>query len=561
MKFKIIIFGTIILFLTISIVLVFKTSSMKASSSHINKIYYTPNVSSGSTQEMEMLKNGQISMITGIGNLEAAKELEKVENVKLYKSPRSSNTISCVFFNMRRSPCDDVAFRYAIASVVNREYITKSLFKGLVDACNTFVPPLSDEWTNKKAAAPSFDSIKARKLLDSNGYIFDKISKLRINPKTGNPLKLTMLTPLKSKSPVLWNIGYTMSYYMKSMGIKTEHIALADHLLNSRTMLNRDFDILAQDINMAQAPFGLYPLLHSSRDQKWTFAYSGMHDSNLDKSLEKLWFGINKAEVQKAAAEIQASLHKSLPYVAVCSAPEMAVAGREWEGAVNMPGYGISNMWTYLSIHKKGGNNDETLILNSTEGFTSLNPITATNTSEWSVLKQIFSPLFYYDFKTMKDKPVLAKSWDLENISGQNGTNCMKVTFHLLDGVKWHDGIPFTAKDIKFCIDFLKNNNVENFKDRISIINEVKAPDDLTIEIFLNECGYRHLYDLAWFTFMPQHIWEGVKDFESFKPWNEPNPMDKDLTKLVGQGPFIYKGGSLGDGVTIYWNQDWLMAK
>ena len=42
--------------------------------------------------------------------------------------------------------------------------------------------------------------------------------------------------------------------------------------------------------------------------------------------------------------------------------------------------------------------------------------------------------------------PGLAKSWEFDEAT-------CTYTFYLEEGVTWHDGEPFTAKDVKFTID------------------------------------------------------------------------------------------------------------
>jgi peptide/nickel transport system substrate-binding protein len=425
------------------------------------------------------------------------------------------------------------------------------MLKGLVISCSTFVPPLSDDWTNKAATAPGFDSIRAAKMLDEAGYRFDKDSKTRIDPKTNKPLNLTIITPMQNTNPVLWDIGYMVTYYINGLGIKADHVALPDYLYQPRAMQSRDYDILVQDITMSQATFSLYPLLHSSRDQGWTYAFSGIHDSALDTKLEQLWFGLDLQAAQKASLDAQNILAKNLPYVAVCSVPVFSAIKGQWDGVVTMPGIGASNIWTYQSIHPADKNQDMILQLTAPGGINSLNPLMASSVAEWRILQQIYSPLLYIDPMSMKDTPLLAGSWNIEAWTAPTGGKGMKVTFHLVDGVKWQDGMPFTSQDIKFCIDFIKSHNVPRYKDIINLVNDVQAPDKLTVEIFLNDRGYRYLYDLVWFTFLPQHIWSDVIDYQTFMPWKEVNPQNKELTKLIGQGLYILKPGDLVNGAQL----------
>ena len=72
--------------------------------------------------------------------------------------------------------------------------------------------------------------------------------------------------------------------------------------------------------------------------------------------------------------------------------------------------------------------------------------------------------------------PRLAKSWDYDE---ENFT----YTFHLEEGVKWHDGEPFTAEDIKFTIEAImdpanESENAPNYED----VESITVIDDHTVE-------------------------------------------------------------------------------
>lgn len=527
-------------------------SNKKKPASHLEGIVYRPTETLDGSEDIKLLQNHQINMMPRVESFQVIKAVKQLEDISLYTTPNSGQTLNGLFFNVRKAPFDDVVFREAMASIVDRDQISETLLKGLVAPCEFYVPPLSEKWVNREAIGTPFDSIKARQLLDEAGYTYIADLKTRINPKTQEPIALTILSPTREDNEILWNIAYSATYYINAIGIEATHLALPTYLLLENAIQTRDFDVLVQEVTLTQAPFELYTLFHSSQDQPYTKAYSGIQDGLLDQSLEKLWFGSSEAVVQKAAKEAQSRLATLQVFVPVCTTLSYSAVANNWQGIVNIPGIGAANFWTYQSIFSNEKDKN-TLIQSARGGFVTLNPLLATKFSEWDVLKKIYSPLLYLDPVSLEEVPVLAESWTVSDWQTSEGTLGMQVTFKLKPEIVWQDGVPFTANDIKFGIDYMKTNEVTAFKETMDIIDHVIAVDAQTVEIYFNESGYRHLYEVAWLTFLPEHIWQSVADYQVFEPWKEENPNNPELTKLVGQGTFVYERGELKDGVTLKW--------
>ncbi len=74
----------------------------------------------------------------------------------------------------------------------------------------------------------------------------------------------------------------------------------------------------------------------------------------------------------------------------------------------------------------------------------------------------IFNNLVIYDQHKPQNSmdtivPELATSWAWDKA----GT---ALTFKLRSGVKWHDGVPFTAKDVKCTFDLLRGKSQDKFR-------------------------------------------------------------------------------------------------
>jgi ABC-type transport system substrate-binding protein len=509
--------------------------------------------------QKENLKAGLIDMIPNVYTLSAAQELNATSGVNLSISPGSSIS-SCLFFNCRLSPLDDPAVRKAISYLVDREYISKTLLKGLAQPEDSFIPSYSSEWTNSNASAEAYDAEAAANILDKAGYQINNETGTRIDPETRDPLReLHILTPEVEDSPGLWAIGNVTANNLNAIGIPAKHLSLPSYEYLERIMNKRNFDMCAADSYIGYNAFGLYSLLHSSQDRNWTAAYPGTHDQILDTQLQKLWSGIKKSDVVDAAQAAQSRIAELIPYVPVCSPCLATAVSSQYFGLVNEPGIGVPNIWTYMNVSEAGAPLGGRFVAVVEGNVTSLNPLTANNTSALSVLHLLYIPLLEVDPKTLQETPMLAETWETQPWTTESGESGMKITFKLRDDLLWQDGVPFNSSDVKFCINYLKSNNIGLYREALKSLVRVETPDETAIQIYLNSTGYKYLYYFAGMTFLPEHIWKNVTDYKAFTPWNVPNPLVKGMTCLIGQGPFEFMQGDLRNYVKLVWNPLYLM--
>jgi len=116
--------------------------------------------------------------------------------------------------------------------------------------------------------------------------------------------------------------------------------------------------------------------------------------------------------------------------------------------------------------------------------LTTLNPILAQNAIESSVDGLIFDELVTID-NHGNEVPDLAAVVP----TSQNGgisKNDLTITYHLRHGVRWHDGTPFTSRDVKFTWQAIMNrsNNVLSRRgyDQIASID---TPDPYTVVLHM----------------------------------------------------------------------------
>ncbi|MBI2910434.1 MAG: hypothetical protein HYX92_22545 [Chloroflexi bacterium] len=141
----------------------------------------------------------------------------------------------------------------------------------------------------------------------------------------------------------------------------------------------------------------------------------------------------------------------------------------------------------------------------------------------------VYSQLFQYDpFQNDKAIADLAEKWEL---SADNKT----MTISLRKGVKWHDGQPFTAEDVKYSLDFMmdaKNPMVARKKLNLNAVNKVEVVDATTLKLVLRAPSASLLDQLALphSAIGPRHVAEKAA-----------KPADALNWTVVGTGPMKYK--------------------
>ncbi len=107
-------------------------------------------------------------------------------------------------------------------------------------------------------------------------------------------------------------------------------------------------------------------------------------------------------------------------------------------------------------------------------------PHIAYGASSSSLQGNIYDSLVRYDIKGTI-VPKLAKSWEVQ----ENGT---VYNFVLQQGVTFHDGTPFTAADVVYTFDRIRDpNTTANLKTQMANLDTYTAVDDHTVKVTLKQ--------------------------------------------------------------------------
>ena len=144
-----------------------------------------------------------------------------------------------------------------------------------------------------------------------------------------------------------------------------------------------------------------------------------------------------------------------------------------------------------------------------------------------TIRSTVFEALVFTNPDTLRADPRLAASWD-------TSADGLTVTFKLRPGVKWHDGTQFTAADVAFSIQRVKDPATGSpFEPLVTQISKVEAIDPQTVRMTLSAPTPPLLANLAAVQIVSE------------------KSIGKIATQPVGTGPFRFVSWAPGDHIRI----------
>src|SRR5262245_19410097 len=211
---------------------------------------------------------------------------------------------------------------------------------------------------------------------------------------------------------------------------------------------------------------------------------------------------------------------------------------RLWQGAVLSATFFALLVAPPAHAQKRGG----TLVQITQPEPPNLAPYISTSGPIGQVTAKVYDGLLEYGFD-LKPLPGLAESFTV-------AADGKSVTFKLRQGVKFHDGKPFSSEDVKFSIETLKQvhpRGANTFRE----VTAIETPDAHTVVLRLANPAPYMMSALSGYEspIIPKHVY-GQGDIRNHEFANKP----------IGTGPFRFVEWRRGELVRLdrnpdYWRQ------
>lgn len=169
-------------------------------------------------------------------------------------------------------------------------------------------------------------------------------------------------------------------------------------------------------------------------------------------------------------------------------------------------------------------------------------PILASDSASSDICGMVFNGLVKYD-KNINIVGDLAESWEIL----EDG---LVIVFHLKKNVRWHDGTPFTAKDVEFTYKKLIDPSVKTpYGSDFERIDSLEVLDDYTVKVTYKEPFSPALSSWGMWI-MPEHILR-----------NEDLNKTKFSRNPIGTGPYEFKTWKTQEKIELVSNHDYFEAR
>jgi len=358
----------------------------------------------------------QAGTVDGIDNVapDDMPTLEADPNTTVY--PRPKFNIGYLGINRAHEPFDDVKVREAIAHAINKEAIVEALYPPTAEAATQFIPPgifghtdLLVDWT--------YDPGLAMVLLEEAGY------------PDGFETTLWVMPVSRGYYPTPDKVGVAMQADLAAVGITAEIVTYDWGMyLDKLDVGEGDLFLLGWMADYADATNFLDVFFGPQAD----LSFGDPQD--FPELLDLLRQGgstVEAAERQPIYDEANQFIHDNLIAVPIVHNSSASAYLKEWSGVKPDP---FSN--EYHAIVEQA--EKDTLIFARNGDAVGLDCIDETDGESFWICEQTMESLVEFAPGTAMVIPGLAESWEVSD-------DGLEWTFHLREGVKFHDGTDFNA--------------------------------------------------------------------------------------------------------------------
>ncbi len=518
----------------------YQTARISSWGPFLDRIVY--NIIENEQDQVSALVNDEIDIIGHPVNLSYFDGVIGVEDISLEST--TANSYMAFIFNCAKYPFNITAFRRAFAYALDKEAMAELWISGSrtfarpMDSCIPPQNPLSAEKDLEFSYTIS-DMEKANSLLNNAGFMNLDSDEYRKNPD-GSNLDIS-LEYFSNCSAVQYTLAMAMSIF-DDLGINVtcvfNNAGFGWIDSSSGKVVNDNFDIgyTKIDLRNLDAEWLGYEYWSENANKP---GYNKAHFQNTtyDSFRDSLLHSINYSEVSYAAKKMQKIIAYECPIVVSHEILNTyAYRTDKFENHLNEMIYGATGRYSLCKVQLKaieGGPYGGAYRIGIGEDIHSFNLFKSESIESGQILSLLYDSLLTRDSNGTV-RSLLAIDWVLEthNDNEKVARGNTRMTFKIDPTAVWTDGIPCTAHDVAFSINYYLELENHWLHDAVSNVIAAYTNGDYVIVEFNSE-SYWHLNTVGFLPIIPKHSFQDISVEDCFE--YEPKPPE---TPMVTMGPF-----------------------
>ena len=295
-------------------------------------------------------------------------DLSNEKHIRIFSTQKSA--LYYLGFNLRKAPFDDIHFREAVATMIDRTFIIRRILQGYAINMPSIVPPGNRFWHFSKGPAHGEGLSREARIrkayhnLKNSGYSWEKppvnmdgkvVQGQGIMTPDGKPVKrVTILTPPADYDPHRAMAGIMVQEWIKMLGIPAGVRPMSLNALIQEVKVRRNFDLFIMGYGqLSLDPDYMRNFFHSANDRPRGWNMSGYHNPEFDRISDASAREMDQEKRRLLIHDMQRIIMRDIPYFPLYS-PKLVEAARtdKFEGWVPMLG-GIGNTWSFCGLKAK----------------------------------------------------------------------------------------------------------------------------------------------------------------------------------------------------------------
>ncbi|MFW9847835.1 MAG: ABC transporter substrate-binding protein [Candidatus Thorarchaeota archaeon] len=523
---------------------------------YVDKIVF--DVITQEDQQVIALQDGEIDLIDQQLDPTYLETLEEADNIQIDNILR--NGYGYVTINCAKYPFNITAFRRALAFATDKEAISDDTWDGLSQPLDSMIPATNPFSIEGQLPYTYYEANVAlgNQMLDDAGFLDIDEDGFREAP---NGEDFDVLVECAQSSNIAIEVGVVIADALTALHVDATSIPTDFYEYLNRLYFHGDYDIvfLGGGFSSFDVDWIAYEFWSEYADEPyWNFP--NFQNASYDSWRDQLLHATDYEDVLEAALEMQKIWVFESPMI-ICYENLVLSAYRtdRFDGWVNSVVDGVPGFWTNIKAHLKdelGGPFGGTLRWSNSLDIDTFNWMASTSAYANNVNQMMWDSLIIVA-PDGTDVNWLAESYTTEthtdNPSVPDGHT--RFTFQMIQNATWTDGMPLTAEDAAFTLNYLKEAPGNQYGSDLTDLVAAYAPTTYTLVVEFDTESFWHLHTVAYKPIIPKHVFEDI----GAANWNLWNP-DPPNEAMVTSGPFNVSEYVAGEFTELTYNPNYFFG-